>query len=148
MISKWDYRFLYLAKHISSYSKDTSTKCGAVIVDSNNSIVSTGYNGLARGVDDSIEKYKNRDYKYSCIIHAEVNAILFAESYKLAGSTLYTYPFQPCSNCSSIIIQKGIIRCVAPEITQELESRWKRSVEIAKDQFSQVGIKLDIYPFI
>ena len=50
---KWDKRFLELAKLVGSWSKDPSTKVGAVIVDCNNRIISVGYNGFPKGVKDN-----------------------------------------------------------------------------------------------
>ena len=51
---KWHYRFMELAKLISTWSKDTSTKTGAIIVGPDKEIRATGYNGFVRGVDDEV----------------------------------------------------------------------------------------------
>ena len=64
---KWDYRFLDLAEFISSWSKDPSTKVGAVIVDKNNRIVSVGYNGFPKHIEDN-DRLKERDIKYNIIL--------------------------------------------------------------------------------
>jgi len=77
-ISKWDDRFLSLTQFIASWSKDPSTKVGAVIADQNNRIVSMGYNGLPVGVKDHTERYSDRERKLAMIVHGEMNAILFA----------------------------------------------------------------------
>jgi len=45
---KWDNRFLDLCEHVSEWSKDPSTKVGAVITEGIH-IVSIGYNGLPSG---------------------------------------------------------------------------------------------------
>lgn len=58
--AKWDKRFLGLAKHISSWSKDPGTQTGSVIVDQKGRVVSVGYNGLAQGVQDLPERLKQR----------------------------------------------------------------------------------------
>ncbi|NCA14162.1 MAG: hypothetical protein EBS89_08535, partial [Proteobacteria bacterium] len=79
MPSDWDRWFLGLAHYVSTASKDPSTKVGAVIVDAERRVVSVGYNGLPRGVEDSEERLHNREVKYKMIIHAERNAILFAQ---------------------------------------------------------------------
>ena len=105
--NKWDKRFLELAKHIAQWSKDPSTKVGAVIVDDQRRIISTGYNGFARGVLDIDERLSNRDQKLDMIVHGEINAIVFARE-PLCGTTLYTWPFMPCSRCAAIVIQAGI----------------------------------------
>jgi deoxycytidylate deaminase len=66
---KWDLRFLEMARMVSSWSKDPSTKTGAVLVDLERRIVSVGYNGFARGVQDLPERYENRELKYKMIVH-------------------------------------------------------------------------------
>ena len=90
---KWDQRFLELAELVSTWSKDPSTKVGAVIVDDSR-IVSIVYNGFAKGMPDVAEHYENRDEKYSRIVHAEINAIVLAGAH-VKGMTLYTFPLMP-----------------------------------------------------
>ena len=53
--------FAYL---VSMKSKDPSTRVGAVIVGKDNEIISTGFNGLPRNVEDKIDRYINKEYKY------------------------------------------------------------------------------------
>jgi len=43
MISKWDKRFLRIAKEVASWSKDPRSQVGAIAVQSRR-IVATGYN--------------------------------------------------------------------------------------------------------
>jgi len=133
----WDLRFLQLTKQISSWSKDPSTKVGAVIVDPNRRIVSTGYNGFPRNVNDDA-RYDNRELKYEMIIHAEVNAILFADR-NLNGCTLYTYPFMPCSRCASIVIQSGIKRVVS---IKNIDIRWEKSFSLSRTMFNESDVEL------
>lgn len=139
---KWDRRFLELARFVSSWSKDPSTKTGAVITDCDNRIISLGYNGFAKGVSDFPEDYANREIKYSKVVHCEMNAILFAGR-PLKGCTLYTYPFQSCSRCCVCVIQSGITRCVAPPLPTHLIDRWGKDVELAKQMFRESGITMD-----
>ena len=105
----WHNRFLDLASVIAQWSKDPSTKVGAVITRPDRTIASVGYNGFPRGVDDAPEIYEDRPTKYMRVVHAEANAILSARE-PLHGYTLYVYPLHPCSNCSGLIIQAGIKR--------------------------------------
>jgi dCMP deaminase len=88
---KWDRRFLLLAKEVSRWSKDPSTRVGAVITDDLGRVLSTGFNGFPRGVLDAEERYLNRDEKYKFIVHAEVNACLLAGE-RARGGSLYVYP--------------------------------------------------------
>ena len=85
-LMKWDKRFLDLSQLISSWSKDPSTKVGAVVVDDDRRVISLGYNGFPRGVSDD-ERLDNRESKYKIVTHAEANALLFA-SESLKGYTI------------------------------------------------------------
>ena len=76
---KWELRYLEMAKLVSTWSKDPSTKVGAVIVDSDNTVISVGFNGLPRRIQDTDQRLNNRDIKLKMIIHAEINAIITAK---------------------------------------------------------------------
>jgi len=136
----WDDRFLDLAAFIASWSKDPSTKCGAVLTKGNR-VVSVGYNGFPRGVDDNIELLESRDKKYPRIIHAEMNALMFARG-RTKGCTLYTWPFQPCAPCAGPIIQADVIRVVSPLHHVEAAERWNESFKLAADMFGQSRVVL------
>lgn len=134
----WDNWLLGLSKYISTASKDPSTKVGAVIVDADRRVVSVGYNGLPRGVEDSDERLNNRDIKYKMIIHAERNAILFAQK-SLKDCTLYVYPMMPCASCASMVIQSGIKRVVAPASDNP---RWQQDIEISMQLFKEANVEV------
>ena len=115
-MSRWDNRFMRLAREVSSWSKDPSTKVGAVLVRDRR-IVATGYNGFPRGMVDD-DRLQVRDIKYKRVIHAEMNAVLFAGPDGARGATVYIYGMRgPCNNCSKHLIQAGIRRvvCCGPE---------------------------------
>lgn len=139
---KWNLRFLFLAKHVSSWSKDPSTKVGAVIFDSEYRVVSLGYNGLPSGLDD--QHLQDRERKYKTILHAEINSILFS-SRSLKDCTIATWPFMPCSNCSSAIIQSGIKTCVFPRAYGDRATRWADSFLLASEQFEEAGVIMKQY---
>jgi dCMP deaminase len=138
--NKWDIRFLQLAKFISEWSKDPSTKVGAVITDENNRIVSIGYNGFPQDIHDD-NRLKDRETKYKIIIHGEMNAILFANR-SLISCVLYTYPFMPCPRCASMIIQAGIKRVVS---YNNMPKRWEDEFAISQNLFKEANIKLTLY---
>jgi dCMP deaminase len=138
----WDRWFLGMARYVSTASKDPSTKTGAVIVDPNRRVVSVGYNGFARKVRDTPERYACRETKYKLICHCERNAISFAQR-DLEGCTLYTYPFSSCAPCAAMVIQNGISRCVAPPLPVHLQERWADDVALAQQQFVEAGVQLD-----
>lgn len=136
---KWDDRFLTLAEHISTWSKDPSTKVGAIITDGKR-VVSLGYNGFPGGIKDD-KRLKDRSIKYQIILHAEENCLLYAKE-DLSGKTIYTYPMFPCSRCCAKIIQSGIKRIVSIESDNE---RWKQDIELSKQLCEEAGIKYEIY---
>lgn len=142
-MDKWDSRYLQLAEHVASWSKDPSTKTGAVIVDVNGDPVSIGFNGFPRGVADTPERLNNRDLKYQMIVHCERNAMLFAKR-DLYGSTLYTYPFMSCAACAAMVVQAGIKRCVAPISDNP---RWQESFRLTEQIFQEGGVKLDLMDY-
>ena len=141
---KWHKRFLELAQHMSSFSKDPSTKVGAVIFDDSNRIISMGYNGLPQKVVDCEERYLNRDLKYKTIIHAEMNAILFARK-DITGCSIATWPFLSCSNCTSAIIQSGIKRIIAPSLPEELKARWEKSCDLSIELYQEAQVEVILF---
>lgn len=141
MNPKWDSRFMGMARLVASWSKDPSTKVGAVITRGK-VVVSLGFNGLARGVGDSTERYENRDFKYPAILHAEVNALLFARQ-DLVGCTIYTWPMPPCATCAAMIIQSGITRVVTTQPTPEQRERWGDLISIACQMYADAGVQLE-----
>lgn len=138
MNDKWDLRFLELAHVIAKWSKDPSTQVGAVIVNDDRQIVSQGYNGLPSRVPDVPEILENRFEKYKYIIHAETNAILTANS-SVKDCTLYTFPFLPCTNCASMVIQAGIKRVVS---FQCIDDRWKERLVDSRRIFDVAGVEV------
>lgn len=143
---KWDRRFLELAKHISTWSKDESTKTGCVVVDDKRRVVSIGYNGFPRHVNDDIEKYKNRETKYKLICHADRNALDNAPC-SVEGMTMYiTHP--PCTECQKSIIQKGIRRVVWYKAPEEFKQRWGDGFEILAEPYRTSNIQVTTYETI
>lgn len=145
MNEKWDKRFLDLAAEVAKWSKDPSTKVGAVLVDSNRIVVGLGYNGFARGVEDAEDRLNTREIKYKMVVHAEVNAILQAGD-KARGATLYvTPPFllpNICHDCCKFAIQAGVKEVVSfnpPEENERLD-RWKESLDLARTMCTEAGM--------
>jgi dCMP deaminase len=135
---KWDERFLQLAEHVASWSKDPSTQVGAVIVRPDRTIASVGFNGFPRGVPDKPEWLADRQKKNLITIHAEQNAILNARDQSLADYTIYT-TFHPCAACASKIVQAGITRVVC--WFHEHPDRWAESFNLAQELFRSRGVE-------
>ena len=138
MSKKWDKRFLELAEHVAGWSKDPSTKCGAVITKGK-FIVSLGFNGFPADTSDDPEIYDDRPRKYLRVLHAEMNAILSAKQ-DLTGCTVYVHPFPPCSQCAAAIIQSGVVAVVTKKPTAELKERWGDSISESRAMFEEAGV--------
>ena len=140
MPTKWDHRFIELAKHIAQWSKDPSTKVGCVVVGEDREIRSTGFNGFPRGISDDAERLRSRETKYPLICHAEENAIMHAAriGVSLKGSTAYvTWP--PCSRCARSLIQAGIKEIVYPK-TDAIPERWIDDFNTSNGMLEEAGV--------
>ena len=136
-MTDWDERFLSLADHVSQWSKDPRTKVGAVIVDQKKRVISLGYNGFPRGVEDTPERYDDRPTKHLFVAHAERNA-LDNSPMSVEGCTLYV-PLMPCSECAKSIIQRGITRVVSYVPDREgVNFNW----DITETMFAEAGVEL------
>ena len=56
LLNKWDKRWLEIASVVSTWSKDPSTQIGAIAVKDKR-LISTGYNGFPRGIEDLKDSY-------------------------------------------------------------------------------------------
>lgn len=139
---KWDKRYLELAQFVAQWSKDPSTKTGAVIVSPDNFVVAVGYNGFPRGVEDTDARLNDRETKYKMIVHCERNALLAAKQ-DLTGSTLYTWPFMSCAPCAGMVIQAGVKRVVAH---RNDNPRWQEDFKLTQQMFWEAGVTIDLYP--
>lgn len=142
MNNKWDTRFMNLAKMVATWSKDKGTGVGAVIVDDEKKVVSLGYNGFPRGINDEVACRHESPEKHHWTIHAERSAILEADI-PLKGMTLYC-TFFTCSVCAQEITQKGLKRVVAPEPDWD-HPRYGEGQRIAVEMYKEKGIEVTFY---
>ena len=92
----WDEYFMGIALLSAQRSKDPNTQVGACIVSDDNRILSIGYNGAPRGLDDDSMHWDREggflDTKYAYVCHGELNAILNYRG-NLTGSKIYVELF-------------------------------------------------------
>lgn len=119
MRPSWDEYFMAIAQVVASRSVCLRHKIGAVVVNEDKQILSTGYNGPPRGMKhcaarggcirdkENIPSGTRQEYCFG--LHAEQNAIVQAarEGIRLLGSTLYC-TYKPCSLCAHMIVNAGI----------------------------------------
>ena len=142
--TKWDLRFMALADHVATWSKDHSTQVGCVLVDDHRHVIATGYNGFPRGVDDCQERYEHRPTKYLLVQHAEANAVLQAVA-PTRGSIAYV-THRPCASCTGILIQAGIARIYTREPAPAFAERFCDSFSASDAMLEDVGIPLVYLP--
>ena len=144
-MADWDKRFIELAKHIATWSKDRNKKVGSVIVDDDKRVISLGYNGFAADVNDEIEERHQKPLKLFYVVHAEANALYSANrlGVKTKDATIYI-TFPPCSACALGIIQSGIKRVVCYPINSN-KSSWVETTTIAQQMLAEAGIEFVIY---
>jgi dCMP deaminase len=135
----WDQRLLELARHVANWSKDPSTKVGAVVAGVDKTQLSLGYNGFPPRIADD-GRLNERELKYKLIIHAEENALANAR-FDVRGSTIYATHF-PCTNCSKTIIARGVHYVVAPRPGADYLSRWGAAVAEAESMFKEADLQV------
>ena len=137
----WDWA-IGLTQHVSLLSKDPSTKVGAAIFDDKRRLISVGYNGFARGVEDSPKRLLDRETKYKMILHAERNAIAFATT-SLEGATLFcTHPC--CTQCAAQVIQMGIEHVCWPTPPSSFVERWAGDMTLSMEMFMEAGVTVHV----
>lgn len=107
----WDEYFMAVALLSAQRSKDPNTQVGACVANEDNKIVGVGYNGFPWGCSDDEMPWERQgkflDTKYPYVCHAELNAVLNANSRDLRNCRIYVGLF-PCNECTKVIIQAGI----------------------------------------
>lgn len=138
---KWLGRLLKMAKDVASWSKDDSTKVGAVITTQDGRPISWGFNGMPMGIDDSIPERQIRPIKYKWMCHAERNAIDLSSKNDLNGCVMFV-TFSPCSACAQSIIQNQIGTVVIDEnfTAEKMPDRWKEDMLIALEMLNEAKV--------
>ena len=131
-------QFLNLAlSHAEILSKDPSTKVAALFLDREDyTTLSSGFNGMPRGVDESKSYRWERPLKYSFLEHAERNGIYnLARHHFLKGSTAICSE-QLTISCIRAFLSVGVKKVyLTKPLSEEL-------LYIASELFNESGVKL------
>lgn len=141
----WDEYFMKMAEFVKIKSKDRSTQVGAVVVGNGHAVLSMGYNGFPRGVNDDIDLRHERPTKYLFTEHAERNAIYSAarNGVSLLGSTIYiTGGGFACADCARAIIQAGIKEAIGMEGKFCGKGSWEESCRVGEEMMLEAGMNL------
>lgn len=141
----WNEFFMRHVYLVASKSKDPSTKIGAVLVQ-DNTLISEGYNGFCRLVNDDIPSRWLRPEKYSWIEHGERNSIYNAarNGIRTFGSTMFTQEV-PCVDCARAVIQAGIKEIVLHKQWADIwrtvmNDKWKDGYMVNFQMLEESGI--------
>lgn len=137
MIDQTDKKFLAAAGAISEiFSKDPSTRVGALAVGETKNLVAFGYNGLPPGLRDTHDRLHDRTVKYSLTLHAEVNALANAT---FPVRTLYV-THHPCAQCALHILAARTVKRVVYTEDAAFEVRWRDSLAQARELLLEGGV--------
>ena len=142
-LGKWDRYYLKIAAAVAEGSKDPSRQIGAVLVDKENVIRGTGFNGFPPGIADD-ERLNDREKKYPLIVHAEANALYFAGRESCKGGTLYVYGLPPCQACALQIIRHGVKRVISeydPNGSKSTRDLWIASANATTGWYEEAGVE-------
>jgi len=140
---KWHIRFLHVAKEVSTWSKDPSTKVGCVLVK-NRRIISTGFNGFPKNLSDSFDRLIDREQKYEMTVHAEVNAVTTAALHGVSTEHCTAYvTFSPCSRCAAVLINAGITS-VYVSAGDIIPDRWLKNFILASKMLAEAGVHYQV----
>ncbi len=142
----WDEYFMKMTSLVAERSTCLRHHVGAIIVKEKR-VLTTGYNGAAKGVKDCFELGCLRDelgiesgtrHEICRAIHAEQNTIIQAgvHGINISNSTMYC-THTPCMICAKMIVNAGI---------KEVISYHDYADEEARKFLKEAGVKLRKVP--
>lgn len=150
---RWDHGFLRQAHNWALMSKDPRTRVGCIVIGPDNEPRAAGFNGLPRGIADTLERLNDREMKLKLTVHAERNAICNAARVgtALKGCTLYLAAFSteapdmlyggpPCTHCAIELIQAGIAEVVSYPFKTGF-SNWRDDLVFARGILFEAGVR-------
>jgi dCMP deaminase len=123
------YYFMRMAEVMAKESHDPSTKVGCIIVDQGN-IVALGFNHIPRRIRFMENQIQDRSWKYSRVIHAELDAVLKLGKQIVKHPIMYSTHY-PCDRCAALIVEAGIQELYTKKIPLDMIERWGESMKIA-----------------
>jgi len=124
-------------------SPDQTTKVGAVLVNDNGEVLSTGYNGFPIGIEFKPERIE-RPLKYKYFEHAERRALFEAvrSGVDVKGLTLVC-PWAACTECARAIILLGVKKVVVhKQALEKSADHWVEDIAIAHSMLREAGVEI------
>ena len=136
-MSNLDHYFMSLAKAVAKNSEDPSTKVGCVIVTDDYKAVSFGCNNFVSRCDKSFMTYE-RPYKYSLVVHAEMNALIAAER-SLKNCRVYV-THATCPNCLRNLLEAGVQEIVYDKFNTNGNLMTKETIDMVRALVKSVRV--------
>lgn len=135
-------KFFAIAEAVASLSKIPTGQVGAIILDKHLNLLSSGWNGFPRGVDDINPDRLVSGQKRFWTCHAEGNCVAQAArtGARLNNSILLVTTLFPCSNCAALVIQAGVKHIFTTKSPKG--TRWFDEAKHAKQMFKEAKIKI------
>lgn len=147
MKDRWIKHFMKEVYETAKLSKDPKTQCAALIVGRHNEIISKGFNGYPIGwSDEPMRNIESRRERQGGVVHAEINALVFANPIRLEGASIFVSK-TPCTQCAAVISQYraiygGPARIYCPELA--VDSQWSADYEYMSGELQKSSIELII----
>lgn len=147
-LKPWPLRMIGMADYVAQeFSKDPSTKCGAIVVNAERRVIGTGYNGFPPQIEDRAEWLGDREERLDMVIHAEVNALNNAIS-DTRGSALFVTTIC-CHDCAKFIVAKGVgevhFRKPMTAENQSFARRWANKLKRSMQTFARAGVEVVVW---
>jgi len=141
---KWHHRYLALAGLVATWSKHPDFKVGCVAIGDFGQVISTGFNGYPRGVQEEVTRRAEGLLPFT--IHAEVNVIYNCSltGQSLRGSTIYISGLFPCLECAKALVQVGVSEVVyyRSAMMRPDADAWKDSWDFANLLFDEANVRV------
>ena len=152
MRASWEETWMRIAEAMAGRSACTNRQVGAVIVDPNNRPVSVGYNGSPAGFKSqpgqscasfcprSNSSRRGDSYENCVSVHAEANALIFADRRDYQGGTIFvTNPC--CWDCAKLVANSGLAQVVLKIRSVDSHADYDRAIEFLR----ACGLQVIIY---
>jgi dCMP deaminase len=139
-------QYFKLARYMAeTFSKDPSTKVGTILLKEKTlQILSVGYNGFARGVDETKPERWERPTKYNFCVHSEINSICnAARSGTSVEGAIAIVTMYPCCDCCRALIQSGVKNLITlpPNLK---DPKWGEEFKTSKIMMEESGVEITL----
>ena len=137
----WDDWAMSIAFAVATRADCRRALVGAVMLNSDHRVISTGYNGTAAGRDGCLAgncprgrhtyhelaremPYDKPGDAYCIATHAEMNALLYADPLHLRDASMYV-TIRPCQWCYKVIANTMVSRIIFPAAEMTVEGYYR-----------------------